>query len=179
MAILLNFLLFQAVWWTSVLGAANDRPLLGVGGLLVFAVVHLALSSERVRDLKVLAAVTLAGGLADTALAYADIYAFRTAGPGGTPLPLWMWSLWANFSMTLFGALGWLRAKPLVALVLGAVSGPLTYQGAASLGALELPRGGVSLAVLAVSWGLLLPGLLTLAKRLNGESERSSEPIPA
>ncbi|MHC4375876.1 MAG: DUF2878 domain-containing protein [Planctomycetota bacterium] len=178
MAILLNLLLFQAVWWTSVLGAANDRPLLGVGALLIFVAVHLALSSDRSRDLKVLAAVSLVGGLADTALAYADIYAFRTAGPGGTPLPLWMWGLWANFSLTLFGALDWLRAKPLVALVLGAVSGPLTYQGAVALGALELPRGGASLAVLAVAWALLLPGLLALATRLDGAPERTSETVP-
>lgn len=174
MALLLNFLLFQAVWWSSVLGAANDRPLLGVGALLAFAAVHLALSSNRARDLKVLLAVTLLGGLADTALAYADVYAFRTEGPGGTPLPLWMWGLWANFSLTLFGALGWLRAKPLAALLLGAFSGPLTYQGAVALGALELPRGGASLAVLAVAWALLLPGLLALANRVEGAAEPRS-----
>ena len=166
MSILLNFLLFQGVWWASVLGAAGDRPLLGVGALLAFVVVHLALSAERARDLKVLAAVTVVGGLVDSALACLNVYAFRTSGPGGSPLPLWMWGLWANFSLTLFGSLGWLRAKPLLALLLGAISGPLTYQGAVALGALELPGGGTSLAVLAVTWAFLLPGLLSLATRL-------------
>jgi hypothetical protein len=178
MAILLNFGLFQAVWWTSVLGAANDRPLLGIWALLAFAVLHLALSSDRARDVKVLLAVTVAGGLADSALAWADVYAFRTGGPGGTPLPLWMWGLWANFSLTLFGALGWLRDRLALAALLGAVSGPLTYQGAVSLGALELPRGGVSLAVLAVAWALLLPGLLALAKAL-GEPPRVPSEVPS
>lgn len=178
MAILLNFLFYQAVWWTAIWGAANDQPYLGLVALAVFVGIHFTRSSNRGRDLKLLLSVTVVGGLVDSGLASQNVYAFHSSGPWGSALPLWMWGLWANYSMTLFGALGWMRSRLFFAGVLGAVFGPLTYRGAVSLGALELPRETYSLIALSVAWALLLPGTLAIANACGSEDAGPEGGLP-
>jgi len=63
-------------------------------------------------------------------------------------------------------SLHWLRARPGVALVLGAVLGPLSYGGGARLGALRLD-GWRSVACLAVTWAI---AMVVLSRSRPGEA---------
>lgn len=76
-----------------------------------------------------------------------------------------MIALWPNFATTLHSSLRWLAGHYIVAALLGAVAGPLSYYAGAQLGALTLhPTLAVSMIALAVVWGITLPILLWLAE---------------
>ena len=46
------------------------------------------------------------------------------------PGPAWIATLWVAFAMTLQHSLQWLMARPLAAVLFGAIGGPLAYWGA-------------------------------------------------
>ena len=76
-----------------------------------------------------------------------------------------MVALWLNLAMALHTSLRWLTGRCLLAAVLGTITGPLSYYAGVRLGALTFnPNLVISLVVLALVWGLALPGLVRLAK---------------
>jgi hypothetical protein len=70
-----------------------------------------------------------------------------------------MWTLWALVASTLNSSLSWLRGKPLLGAVLGAIAGPLSYEAGIRLGAGSWgPHGQLGgLVVLAIVWGAAMP----------------------
>lgn len=174
-------LAFQCGWWACVLGAANGMPLVGpAAALLVFAV-HLAVSDRVAVELWFVPVAALAGYLADSMLAGAGVLQFSGAGPGGLA-PLWTACLWLCFATTLNGALAFLHGRRLLAVTLGATSGPVAYLGGQALGALNLAAPvSQSLAWIALEWGVLLPLLSKLGRRVTRRPSvrPTSSPHPA
>ncbi len=75
--------------------------------------------------------------------------------------------MWLLFSTSLNGTLKWLQGRYLVAALLGAVFGPLSYVAGGRLGAIEFNQDFLlTVLVLAVVWGLVVPLLAWLAKRM-------------
>jgi hypothetical protein len=72
------------------------------------------------------------------------------------------------FATTLNVSLRWLRGRPLLGALLGAVGGPLAYLAGAKLGGIELLEPALALSALAAGWALLLPLLQRLATELDG-----------
>lgn len=164
---LLNFLAFQAGWWTCILGAAQDRAWLGpavVGGVIV---AHLAVTRRRGEIALVLFAVLL-GLVLDGGLAAAGLLVFEPVdGPFVGALPVWMVALWANFAPTLGHSLGWLRRRWWLAAAFGLLGGPSTYWAGTRLGALTFGEHGWGAVVgVGVVWTLALPALLLATERL-------------
>jgi hypothetical protein len=172
---LLNIILFQAAWFTAVLGAAGGNDWYGPLAVLLVLSVHFALIEDRRGELALMLAAGATGFCFDTALSAAGIVT-----PRGhiLPHPLsqpWMISLWPNFAATLNVSLEWLKGRTLLAAIFGAVGGAGSYYGGARLGAtLALPDVD-GLIILAVSWGILTPFLVWLAKSV----QRKGNPVIA
>jgi hypothetical protein len=94
------------------------------------------------------------GIAADALLSAAGVFQF----PGGVLVPLWLCCLWLAFAAALRRSLGWLGVRPWLAAVAGAIAFPLNYWVGQRAGAVEfgysLPA---TLALLAVTWAILLP----------------------
>lgn len=159
-----NFALFQLVWFACVLGAARGNGWIGPLAALAFAGIELALSRERARVLGYFLGVALLGSLLDTLLLRLGLTAYaRAADPAPAALvPLWISALWLAFAALPPRSLAWLRPRPALAALLGALGGPLSFLGAARLGAVSLPAGQLGLVALALEWALLTPLLLAL-----------------
>jgi Protein of unknown function (DUF2878) len=161
--VLINVLAFYIGWFACVGGMAQGYPLLGplvVAGLLGL---HLWLTASAVQEARFLVVVGLIGSGIDSVVAGLGLYSFA-----GTVVPWlcppWITALWMLFGSTLRVSLSWLAGHSALAAVLGAVAGPLSYYAGARLGALFFPPDPtMSLAVLALAWGLTLPALLKLA----------------
>jgi hypothetical protein len=82
--------------------------------------------------------------------------------------PYWMVALWAVFATTLNVSMRWLRERPALAALLGAIGGPAAYWSGARFGAMELAAAGAALAAIAAGWAILTPLLLGAARRLDG-----------
>ena len=164
---LINLACFQAVWWSSILGAAAGCPWTGV---LVAALVLPSwwLYSARPRqEASVAAGAAVLGWCLDASLVGLGSLAFPAAAQLGSPVPVWMVALWAGFAATLSTSLAWLRNKPAAAALFGAVGGPLAYEAGRRLGAVELGPNG--LAAVAAEWAIATPVLGWLARRLEAE----------
>jgi hypothetical protein len=175
-----NFALFQVLWFACVLGAARERygAALCVSGLCL--VLAFLLSDSRRRDLRLVVAVAAGGFALDSAEIALGVY--RASGPRAADwaTPWWFVCLWAGFATTLCSSFGWSLARPKLAIVVGAVAGPLAYLSGDELGALELgePRER-SLAILAVVWAVALALSVAAARALNARFpplRRGSEP---
>jgi hypothetical protein len=175
--IAINFVLFQAGWFACVLGAAHGRD--GWGVLAAGAIVarHVAWAPRPRRALALVAGTAAIGACWDSTLGLGGSLVFRSAWPAAWPAllaPAWILALWALFATTLNVSLRWLRGRGLVAAALGAVCGPLTYLGGARLGAATLVQPLQAIVLMAVGWAVLMPVLVRLARRCDGETREDA-----
>jgi len=174
---LLNFVSFEAGWFACALGAAKGLPFAGPLLVGMFFCLQLLLVPAPGKHARFVLVATLLGWLIDSALYQAGVFSFPAQGVGQWFCPIWMAALWANFAGTLHFCLDWLRGRCRLASVLDAVGGPLAYYGGHRLGAMQL--GGsvaVSLAVIAVEWALVAPGLVCLSERPGLDGLRPASP---
>ncbi len=166
----INVALYQAGWFACVLGAAGGwAPL---GGLIAISltVAHLLLARERPAELRLILVAGLLAFVAEPVQLSLGALAYTEHDAGSRVPPLWIVALWLQFA-TLFGiALAWLQERLLLAVVLGAIGGPLAFLAGERLGAATVLAPRVqSLAVLAVLWATAVP-LLAAVARAGGPS---------
>ena len=172
MSVLINFLAFQAGWFTTVLGAANGAPWLGPVAVLVVAGLHLWNNRRAGVELRLMVCAVLLGLAGDSLLLATGWIAY----PNGEWLPgvapYWIISLWALFATTLNVSMRWMSGRYLLAALFGAVGGPLSYLAGARLGAMSFVDTVPALATLAIGWGVAMPLLMWLAARFEQASMR-------
>jgi hypothetical protein len=104
----------------------------------------------------------------DGLLGASGVLVYAAANGPAAMAPAWILALWAGFALTLTHSMAWFTARPLAAAAFGLVGGPLAYAGAAAVaGAVTFPHGGtVALGAVAAGWGLALPLLYAIDRRL-------------
>lgn len=154
-----NFLFFQLGWFACVIGAANKQVFWAVFLTALYIGVHIWRSPSPILEIKLLSKVLLLGVSADTLIANLGFMSFQDAWPSAYLSPVWMWALWVLVGSTVNGSLSWLRGKPLLGALLGAIAGPLSYEAGIRMGAgswgVHGQLGG--LVLLAMIWGAAIP----------------------
>ena len=180
---LVNFLGFQAGWWSCVLGAADGNWWIGPSVVAAVLALHLALNGNRRGEIALMLFAGLLGLLFDGTLASNGLLRFpEYAGPSVGPLPLWMLALWVNMAPTLGSALGWMRRRFVLGGLFGLIGGPLTYYAGVNFGALQFAPDNIeSFAALALTWTLAMLALQVATERCLPADEESApeEPAPA
>ena len=154
-----NFILFQLGWFACVWCAANQKVLWAVIGTMAYIVFHIWWSDTPKLELALLVKAVIYGVSADTLIMYLDLLDFRDNWPVPYLSPVWMWVLWALVASTINSSLSWLRGRPLLGAILGAISGPMSYEAGVRMGAGTWgPRGQVmGMLLIAVNWGIAIP----------------------
>lgn len=158
---------YQLVWFASVIGAGHGLAWPGVLGLALYAAWQLSRSPARITDLKLMATAVLVGCLFDGGLIHAGLASYAAAWPLASFAPIWILALWATFALTFTQSLRYLQTRLWIALVLGAVGGPMAYLGAArgwQVITFTAPSWH-GLLWLAIGWGIATPLLAWLARR--------------
>jgi len=166
--ILFNAIGFQIGWWLSVIGVMRGLPLLGPLAMGLFLVWHaVAIRFDRA-EFRLLLIIAVVGTLLDSMLAAGNVIRYRGGyGNWFWLAPLWITFMWIGFGATLNHSLAWLRQRPRLAFLLGAVFGPLSYWTGMRLEVLQFDaRVSQVLVVLALMWGFSLLGLSRLSIRL-------------
>lgn len=163
-----NVVGFQAVWMASIVGAGQGLAWAGPLAAVLFVAAMLAFGGKRRQDLRMLA-ITLPVGIAlDTAFAASGWLRYAEPMPWTFAAPVWIWSLWAGFALTLNHSMAFLRTRPWASAAFGLVGGPLAYWTAA--GAFDAVSFGVAMpwvmVALALGWAAVLPLLFALDQRL-------------
>ncbi len=168
MRVLWNVFAFQAGWFACVLGAANESPWLGVIAVVVLVVLHALLAQKPFDELRLIGSAALIGFVWETFLVNTGWLVYSSETPVAGLAPVWIVALWANFATTLNLSLHWLKGRWVLAAILGAVGGPLSYFAGATLGGAVFTHPSAAALSLAVGWAILMPMLVIIATRYNG-----------
>lgn len=168
---ILNFILFQALWFTCVLtGASGNWGWAYLAVIIVLSIHFTALTVNLKRDLKLVLFAVGWGIFSDSILAVLNFTGFTTdfGGALGWISPPWMVLLWVGFALTLFGCMEWMRENALLQIAFGAVGGPIAYLAGTKLGALELgPSAFYSYLAIGLMWGIAMPLLYYAGKQMS------------
>ena len=167
---------YQLVWFCAVIGAEHGLAWPGVVGMLIYASIQLGLLRNYRTDLSLMAAAIVMGCVVDGGLAYSGLARYGAAWPSATFAPVWILDLWATFSMTFTVSLAYLQKRLWIAVLFGAIGGPLAYMSA-SRGfhvvdfAVPAWRG---LLFLGAGWALATPMLALIARRSTPAAKASA-----
>jgi hypothetical protein len=162
---LLNFVLFQLGWFACVLGGAYQMPLAGSLAALVIIAIYLTMVDTSFSEIKLLSVALIIGLIFESALVSGGLAIYSSGQLIDNMAPVWMILMWPLFATTINQSMGWMKNLHITAVVLaGAIAAPLAYYAGFKLGAVEFPDITASLAVISLSWAVLLPILLSAAK---------------
>ncbi|PJM71467.1 DUF2878 domain-containing protein [Achromobacter ruhlandii] len=164
-----NLIGYQIVWFSAVIGAGQGLAWPGVVAATLFIAAQLAASATARADLRLAGGAVLCGVALDGSL---SALGWARYAADAWPAPLWILALWAAFALTLNHSLAYLRPRPWLACVFGAVGGPLAYWGAArgwQPVQFEAPAWRAT-AALAAGWALALAALTAGARRWTREA---------
>ena len=162
---LVNFIAFQAGWFACVLGAANGLPWLGSLLVCLIVALHIRSADRPNHELQLLVLAVVLGLVFDSLLVSSGWVRYPSGMMIAGIAPYWILAMWALFSTTLNLSMGWLKSSLVLASVMGAVFGPLSYLAGERLGAIVLVDVQSSMIMLAVIWALVMPILIFAANR--------------
>lgn len=164
MLVLFNLVQSQVAWFSAVLLAARGYPVSGTIAALLITALQIGRSEHKRADIRLVLSAAVVGALGDSALAQLNLLSFASGTLlAGWTTP-WMIALWMNFATVLNHSLRYLTSRPVIACLVGAVSGPLAYAAGARLGALEFVSWPSALMAIAVEWMIALPILCLIAE---------------
>jgi hypothetical protein len=167
MALLVNFIGFQVGWFACVLGAANDKELLGMIIALGIVFYHVVAQADSINELKLVLVAVVIGLFWETWVLNSDILHYPSHPDALFWAPSWLIMMWALFATTINLSMGWLKDRWVLAVFMGAIFGPLAFVAGEKLGAVVFLDSTLSIITLAIGWGLLMPLLLWIAERIN------------
>jgi hypothetical protein len=172
MKLLINFVAFQLGWFACVLGAAAGFPWFGPVVVAAAVALHLVMARAPLPELYLVLAAMMLGLVADSVLLATGWLSYSVGLWLPGLAPYWIIAMWALFATTLNVSMGWMRGRPVLTVLMGAVGGPLSYLAGEKLGAIELTQPVQALAALAVAWAIAMPLLMWLASRFDGIREK-------
>ncbi len=165
---LINIIGFQLGWFSCILGSAYQLPWLGVLSAAIILLAHTARSQHWPSEVSLLLAAMFIGLIFDAMALNLGWITFMPVSywPSALPPP-WMIMLWALFASTMNSSLSWLKPRLWLAILLGAIAGPMCYWAGAKLGALKITDLKFAMVYLSVGWAIILPTMLKIASLTN------------
>jgi len=161
---LINFILFQSIWFILILAAAHESFYGLVIGFLLILVQYWH-GKLMVPDLKLILTSTIIGFAHDTSLNYFKFIQYNIDF-NTYYSPFWIIGLWISFALTINHSLAWLGNNKLLQMIFGLIGGPLAYIAGEKLGAIYMIN-TMTLYVLALSWACITPLLFQFKKKVS------------
>ncbi len=168
MSLLVNFLVFQIGWFSSVIGAAQQMPWLGPAAFLVIFAFHLRQARRPRLETSLVIACGVIGLAFDSVLVALGWVTYPSGLISESLAPYWIVTMWMLFGTTLNVSLNWLKGRPLLAALLGLVGGPASYFAGFKLGGIQFLEFDAAMAALAIGWAASMPLLVRLAEKFDG-----------
>jgi len=162
-----NYIGLQIGWLACAIGAAQGMAWLGPLVVALYLGLHLYWSPKRSQELMFILLVGLMGVVVDSLKKVTGLITYAGDVPLAWLAPPWIIAMWLLFSTSLTGSLSWLKGRYGLAVILGAVFGPLSYVSGSRLGAASFNYDfWITMGILAVVWGLVVPGIVWLSEKM-------------
>lgn len=168
MLYILNFIIFQVGWFSSVYGGAQQMPWLGPIAVTAALLIHLRAAHRPRQEIVLVLSCALIGATFDSALVALGWVQYSSGIFSQSMAPYWIITMWMLFATTLNVSMRWLRNKDKLAAVFGFVGGPITYLAGQKLGAIILVDQVAALLALGIGWAIMMPILLRLSETFDG-----------
>ena len=165
MGLIKNFIGFQIGWFACVVGAAQGYPLVAVAVASVIVILHLLRDNNLYSELCLIISAVIIGIIWESLLLASDWLIYASSEGASLFAPIWLVAMWTLFATTINHSMAWLKDRYFLALILGAIFGPLAFIAGENLGAVVFVDRPMALAALALGWSALMPLLLWLAER--------------
>jgi hypothetical protein len=162
------FVVGQAGWFACVISAAHAVAWIGVAFSVALIALHLWRVSRPLPEAKLILSVVIIGGLWESALIAGGLLAYPTSAMIAGLAPLWLLALWGTFAAQINTTYQWLKQRMVLAPLLGAIAGPLSFRAGAALGAVQFVRPWPARAALAGGWAVILPLIILLSRHWDG-----------
>ena len=160
---LLNYALYQAGWFACVLGASWRHPWVGFVIAVALIGAHLALTSERRIELRLVMLATAVGAAVELVQIAAGTYRFTSGTLSAALPPLWLLALWAQLATAVI-------VRPWTAVLLGGIGGPLAFIAGERLGAVTLlPPVTLAVLRLSIAWALACGAFSVVVRRVTSD----------
>ena len=173
-----NVIVYQVGWLVGVIAAARGQALSGALVVAAAVALHLWMAPQRAPESRLVATALLIGLCWESLLVSLGLFRYASGVFLAGLAPIWILALWAQFATTLNLSLGWLKGRPLVGALFGALGGPLAYFAGHRLGALESPNLQAALLLQGLGYAVFVPLLSALAVRWNGFETVTPKPLP-
>jgi len=172
MRLLINIIAFQLGWLACVLGAAYQRPWIGVIAVALVLALHLWRALQPWAELKLALLTGTLGAVLDSLPVTLGLLTYPAGMLLAGMAPYWIVAMWIAFATTLNITFRWLRGRWALMALLGALAGPLAYYAGAQLGGVTFTEPTLfGLLLVALIWSTALPTLMALAERFDGMVE--------
>jgi hypothetical protein len=159
---------FQAAWFAAVLGASYRLPLWGTACVIAAIGWHLSVSARPAVEARLVVIACLIGFAVESGTVLLGHVRYPSGQPDPRVAPYWIVALWGLLAIALNVTLRWLKARPLLAALVGAVAGPASFASGVQLGGARFIDPAPALVTMACTWGLLLPVLMWFSNRFDG-----------
>ncbi|AJW46899.1 membrane protein [Ralstonia mannitolilytica] len=158
----------QAGWFVCVLSAARDAAWVGIVFVAGLLALHLRQAPQPRWELRLVVWVVVLAAPWETVLIRAGLIAYPRGTLWAGFAPPWLLALWVLFAIQVNVLFRWLRGRWWLAMVLGAVAGPLSFRAGAALGAAHISEMPTTLGTLAIGWAIWMPLLVWMGERTDG-----------
>lgn len=161
---ILNFVLFQAGWFTAAL-MLDDAAWIMLG----MVALHFVISPTKLADARLLIILLPIGLTLEVLMISLGFIVFNSA----FVLPIWMILLWCLLILSFNHSLKWLRDIPLAfQVVLSGIAGLASYLAAQKFEALSIGEPLLLYgAAIALVWAIQLPVMMVITKQVNAEGK--------
>jgi hypothetical protein len=166
----INFLWYQAIWFTAIFGGAGyEFP------LATLLVTHLALIEAKKNECILILLCSTLGIAVDSIHACVGLFQY-TNDPQLWLIPFWHMAIWLGFTATLRHSLSFMIVRPLLMTLIAGAAAPLSYSAAMRLGAVEFPFGiSTTLLIISASWMMLIPLFLLINGLISNQRSQAAQ----
>ena len=168
MWLLLNLVIFDIAWFSSVVGGAREMPWLGPLAVLVALMIHCRAARNLTEEVLLILSCAIIGSIFDSFLVASGWVTYKAGLVSDHLAPYWIITMWMLFATTLNVSMRWLRGRPWLAALFGAIGGPISYLTGEELGGIVLSNQSAALVALAIGWAIMMPMLIRLSEVLDG-----------
>lgn len=167
-AVIINAITFEIAWFAALYGGILNSLALALLPALALAIWHLFLMRTQIpSQLLLFIALILLGFVVESAFIAFGAIIFVGSPLFGFGPPVWVLAMWFAFATLPHGCLNWFRGKWILQILLGGLTGPLSYLAGGKLGGATLHEPVLtSLVIIGIGWAIALPVIFWVADRL-------------